>query len=450
MTSTSASAIALTEAHLAQAERLNPTLHALIAIRREQALDEARRADAAAARGDCLGLLHGMTMTIKDNIDIAGEPTTAGAAFLRDNVPAEDSPVVARLRRAGAVMVAKANMAELAFGSRSFSAVGGQCRNPWDLDRIPGGSSGGSAVSVATDMCVGSLGSDTGGSVRLPACYNGVAGLRPTHGRVPNRGGVPVSEHNDTIGPLARSVGDVARIFAVIAGFDPLDPSSVDMPLANFLPTLGDGIAGRRIGIPRNHYFERCEPAVVEAVMAGARRLEAAGAVLVEVDVPLAGEAHLMQTRSVFADVCHVFHDRLRDRPETITASVVERMRHGFDVTGIQYAEAMAFRTRFRVALRQLFSQVDILLSPTAPAVAAPIEDGANLLEATKASTRNTYAGAIGSIPGLSVPCGLSPEGLPIGMQLEAAPWREPLLLQAGVAFQERSDFHRLRAPLAG
>lgn len=448
MTPTSATATSLTEAHLAQAERLNPRLNALIAIRRDQALADARRADAAAARGESLGLLHGMTMTIKDNIDIAGEPTTAGADFLRDNVPSEDSPVVARLRKAGAIMVAKANMAELAFGSRSFSAVGGQCRNPWNPDHIPGGSSGGSAVSVATDMCIGSLGSDTGGSVRLPACYNGVSGLRPTHGRVPNRGGVPVSEHNDTIGPIARSVGDVARIFAVIAGFDLLDPSSVDMPLGNFLPTLNDGIAGRRIGIPRNHYFEQCEPAVVDAVMAGARMLEKAGAVLVDVDVPMAGDAHLMQTRSVFSDVCHVFHDRMLHHPETITASVVERMRNGFDVTGIQYAEAMAFKTRFRVVLRQLFAQVDILLSPTAPAVAALIEDGANLLEATKASTRNTYAGAIGSIPGLSVPCGLSPSGLPIGMQLEAAPWREPLLFQAGVAFQQTSDFHLLKAPI--
>lgn len=443
-------AVQLAETHLAQAEKFNPRLHALIAIRREAALQDAHRADAAAARGESLGLLHGMTISVKDNIDIAGEPTTAGAAFLADNLAAHDAPVVERLRKAGAVLVGKANMAELAFGSRSFSAIGGQCRNPWDTDRIPGGSSGGSAASVAADMCIGSLGTDTGGSVRLPAAFNGVSGIRPTFGRVPIRGVVPVSEHNDTVGPLARSVGDVARIFAVVAGYDLLDPSTVDAPIGNFLPTLGDGIAGRRIGIPRSFYFEGCEPGVAEAVMAAARQLETAGAVLVDVDVPMAPQAHVHLSRSVFSDVCHVFHEQLTRHPETITAAVVERMRNGLAVTGVQYAESMAFRTRYRVVLRQLFAQVDMLLSPTSPVAAPPIDDGANLLEATRAVTRNTYAGSMGSLPGLSVPVGLTAGGLPIGMQLEAAWWQEPLLLRAGVAYQRLTDFHRQRAPMLG
>ena len=442
------SAVRLTETHLTQAARLNPALNALIAIRTGQALRDARRADAAAARGENLGLLHGMTITVKDNIDIAGEPTTAGAAFLADNIAAADAPVVQRLRNAGAVLLGKANMAELAFGSRSFSAIGGQCRNPWDTERIPGGSSGGSAVSVAADMCIGSLGTDTGGSVRLPACFNGVSGLRPTFGRVPIRGVVPVSEHNDTVGPLARSVSDLARIFAVIAGYDEHDPSTAYHPLGNFLPTLADGIAGRRIGIPRSFYFEQCEAGVAEAVMAAAAVLEKAGAVLVDVDVPMAAEAHLHLGRSVFADVCHVFREPLLNRPETITASVVERMRNGLAVTGLQYAESMAFRSRYRLAMRRLFAQVDMLLSPTSPVGAPPIEDGANLLEATRAVTRNTYAGSMGSLPGLSVPVGLTAEGLPIGMQLEAAWWQEPLLFQAGVAYQRVTDFHRHRAPM--
>lgn len=443
-------AVQLAETHLAQAEKLNPQLNAVIAIRTKAALQDARRADAAAARGESLGLLHGMTITVKDNIDIAGEPTTAGAAFMADNLATCDAPVVERLRKAGAVLVGKANMAELAFGSRSFSAIGGQCRNPWDTTRIPGGSSGGSAVSVAADMCVGSLGTDTGGSVRLPAAFNGVSGIRPTFGRVPIRGVVPVSEHNDTVGPLARSVGDVARIFAVVAGYDMLDPSTVDAPLGNFLPTLGDGIAGRRIGVPRSFYFDGCEPGVAEAVMAAAQLLERAGAVLVDVDVPMASEAHVHLSRSVFSDVCHVYYEQLTKRPETITAAVVERMRNGLAVTGVEYAESMAFRTRYRVMLRQLFSEVDILLSPTSPVAAPPIDDGANLLEATKAVTRNTYAGSMGSLPGLSVPVGLTADGLPIGMQLEAAWWQEPLLFRAGVAYQQVTDFHRQRAPMVG
>ena len=442
------SCVAHTEACLANAHQHNPRLNALIEIYDQPALDAARRADAAAAQGASLGLLHGMTVSVKANIDVAGQRTSAGAAFLADNIPTADAPVVERLRRAGAVIVGSANMAELAFGSRSFSAVGGQCRNPWNAQRIPGGSSGGSAVSIAANMCSGSLGTDTGGSVRLPASFNGVSGLRPTHGRIPIRGVLPVSEHNDTVGPLARDVRDVARLFAVLSGFDAQDATSVDAPLANFLPTLGEGIAGRTIGLPRNHYFESLEPAVAEAVMAAAKSLERAGAKLIDIDVPLAEDAHMHMSRAVFSDVCHVFHDRLRNAPQTITASVVERMRHGFEVTGIQYAEAMEFRNRLRLGMRGVFSQVDILLSPTSPIAAPLIDDGANLLEATKAVTRNTYAGALASLPGLSLPCGFTPEGMPIGLQFEAAWWNEPLLLRAGVAYQQDTDFHRQQAPL--
>jgi len=436
------------EAQLERAVRFNPQLNALIAITKADALESARRADAAAASGLSLGLLHGITLAVKDNIDTAGVATTAGAAFLRDRIPNADAPVVERLRRAGAVIIGKANMAEVAFGSRSFSAVGGQCRNPWNPDHSPGGSSGGSAVSVAAGMCTGSLGTDTGGSVRLPACFNGVSGLRPTSGRVPNRGVLPVSESNDTVGPLARRVQDVARIFAVIAGYDPGDPYSEDVPLDNFLPKLGDGIAGRKIGIPRNHYFTALGPGVGEAVMAAAQVLEAQGAILVDVDGPMAGEAHAQASRSIFSDACFTFHDRLLNDPGSFTPSVYERMRTGLAITGVEYAAAMAFRFRWKRSLRHLFDSIDLLLSPTAPTGAPPIEDGASLLEATKAVTQNTYAGAYASIPGLSLPCGFTPDGLPIGLQLEAAWWQEPLLLQAGVAYQAATGFHLEEPPV--
>jgi aspartyl-tRNA(Asn)/glutamyl-tRNA(Gln) amidotransferase subunit A len=438
---------ARTAAQLDTAARLNPSLNALISIFHDEAMACAHAADRAAAEGRGLGALHGMTVSIKDNIDVAGRPTTAGAAFLRGNVATRDAPVVERLRAAGATIVGKANMAELAFGSRSYSAVGGQCRNPWAPDRIPGGSSGGSAVSVAAGMCTGSLGSDTGGSVRLPSALNGVTGLRPTLGRVPSRGSVPVSEGHDTIGPIARSARDVAAIFAVIAGFDEADRTSVDVAMPDVLGQLDEGVAGLRVGMPRQHFFEQVEPAVGDAVMSAAREFERLGAVLVDVDVPMAGEAHRHMTNMVFADACHVYRDRLQNAPETITASVVERMRNGFSVTGLQYAEAIDYARRWRLALRRLFADVDLLLSPTTPTQAPPIEDGHNLLEATRAATRNTYAGALGGIPGLSLPCGLTPDGLPVGLQLEAAWWREPLLLRAGCAYQRATPFHSLRPP---
>jgi aspartyl-tRNA(Asn)/glutamyl-tRNA(Gln) amidotransferase subunit A len=385
---------------------------------------------------------------VKDNIDMEGLPTTAGAAFLRDNIAKTDAPVVQRLLRAGATIVGKANMAELAFGSRSFSAVGGQCRNPWNLQRIPGGSSGGSAVAVAADFCTGALGTDTGGSVRLPASYNGLAGLRPTHGWVPINGVVPVSEHNDTVGPIARHVEDVARIFAAIVGYEDEDPNSIDVAVPNFLPTIYDGVKGKRIGIPKNFYFDECAPGVAELVMASARELEKAGAVLVDVELPLAAEAHAHASNASYSDVCNVFYDQLTKHPETITASVVERMSNGLKVTGVQYAAAMSFRIRWRRQVKQMFNHVDILLSPTTPAGAPIIDDGASLLEATRASTRNTYAGARAGIPGLSLPCGFDPNGMPVGVQLEAAWCNEAVLFQAGVAYQQRVDFHLKRAPM--
>ena len=437
-----------TQACLDQIETFNPQLNAFISVQQEQALEQARRVDAAEAAGTSLGPLHGMVISVKDNIGTAGIATTAGASFLRDYVPAEDAPVVTRLREAGAILIGKVNLAELAFGSRSYSAVGGQCRNPWNPLHIPGGSSGGSGASVAADMCEGSLGTDTGGSVRLPACFNGVSGLRPTHGRIPIRGVHPLSEHNDTVGPLARSVVDVAKIYAVIAGYDAQDITTQDHSVGDVLAALEKPVAGLRIGIPRQHYFDALEPGVGEAVMAAARLLESAGVVLVSVDVPLANVAHFHMSRAVYADACHVYGERLQNAPETITQSVVDRMVEGFKTTGVQYAEAMQFRNQLRLGFRKVFSEVDVMLTPTAPVGAPLIEDGANLLEATKAVTRNTYAGAFASLPGLSMPCGFTAQGLPIGLQLEAAWWNEAVLFQVGAAYQRMTDFHLAKAPM--
>ncbi len=427
----------------AESERLN----AFITVAPEAARAAADVADAAAGEGRWLGLLHGMTMAVKDCIDTAGLRTTGGSTFFANRVPNEDAAVVARLRRAGAVLVGKATLQELCFGIRSVNPISGQCHNPWDTKRVPGGSSGGSGVALAADMAQGALGSDTGGSVRLPASFCGVSGLRPTVGRVPNHGAAELSPLFDTIGPMARSVADVARILAVIAGPDRRDPVSVDRPLENFLPRLDDGVQGLRIGVPRNFYFDNVPDDIADCVMAALAVLEAQGARLVDVEVPGAADTYEAAARIVFADACAHHAERLEHRPEDFGADVHARLINGLTYSAVEYAGALRAREAWHRSLADVFEQVDILAAPTTPADPPPIDDDRALLEATRDASRNTYAGGLGAIPGLSVPCGFSAAGLPVGLQLEGAWWREALLLQAGQAYQSVTDWHLARPP---
>ena len=437
-----------TQACLDAIEAHEDKVHAMITVTADEALRQADAADKAAREGRWLGLLHGMPLAIKDNIATAGVRTTAGSEFFSDHVPNENAPVVDRLMRAGAVMVGKATMHEFAFGIRSDNTVSPPCHNPWKLERIPGGSSGGSGAAVAADMCVGALGSDTGGSVRLPASINGISGLRPTHGRIPNYGSTPVSASFDTIGPMARSVSDVARMFAVMAGHDARDPYTVDRPLENFLPSLNDGIEGVCIGIPRNFYFEDVHPDIEAATIKAAGVLEGLGAKLIEIDVPGASEMQHWATIMIFSDALAFHAERLKSNPEKFSKGVYDRMTHGHTFTSVDYANAMRAREAWKGDMARMFGEIDVLLSPTLPTLVPPIEEDKSLIEATKGCTRNTYAGAFAQLPGLSVPCGFSGDGLPIGLQLEAAWWNDPLLLRVGHAYQGVSDWHLRRPPL--
>ncbi|MCY4589073.1 MAG: amidase [Alphaproteobacteria bacterium] len=428
-------------------ERDDGRICSLITVCGDEAMRQAEAADRAASNGRWLGLLHGMPVAIKDNIETAGVRTTSGSAFHADHVPNANAPVVDRLLRAGAVMVGKATLHEFAFGIRSDNTVSPQCRNPWNPKRVPGGSSGGSGAAVAAGFCVGALGSDTGGSVRLPAAINGVTGLRPTHGRVPNTGSTPVSPSFDTIGPMARSVADTARMFAVMAGHDPGDAWSEARSLENFLPSLADGIDGIRIGVPRNFYFDDLHPDVARAIHAALGELEGLGARLVEVSVPGAAETQKWATVMIFADACAFHAKRLETSPEMFSREVYNRMTTGLSMTAVDYANAMRGREGWLRTLRTLFEEVDVLASPAMPGLVPPIEDDRSLLDATRDATRNTYAGALGRIPGLSVPCGFTGDGLPVGLQLEAAWWQEPLLFRVGHAYQGRTGWHRMHPP---
>ena len=432
---------------LARIERLDPALNAMVTATAETAREQADACDRAAVEGRWLGLLHGMPVALKDNIETAGVRTTSGAAYLADHIPNRDAPVVGRLKAQGAVLVGKANMQELAWGVVSTNPVTGQCRNPWNPEHIPGGSSGGSGAAVAAGMAHASLGTDTGGSVRIPAAMTGIAGLRPTHGRISIRGITPVSVAHDTVGPMARSVADVARLFAALAAYDPLDHVSRALPLDNFLPRLGDGIEGVRIGLARNFFFDEIDGAVEAAVRAGAGTLESLGARLVDVSLPGAETAQRWTTIMAYADACAYHRERLDAGPGALSAAVYERMIMGRDFSAVDYAQAMRGREAWRRALAEMFETVDLLLAPTTPRPAPPIADDRSLHRATQDATRFTYGGALASIPGLSVPCGFSTGGLPIGMMLEGAWGAEPLLLRVGHAYQQATDWHLRRAP---
>ena len=435
------------EGCLARIEALDPALNAMITTTAEAAREAADACDRAAAEGRWLGLLHGLPVALKDNIETAGVRTTSGAAYLADHIPNRDAPAAARLKAQGAILIGKANLQELAWGVVSTNPVAGQCRNPWNPARIPGGSSGGSGAAVAADMAEAALGTDTGGSVRIPAAMTGIAGLRPTHGRISIRGITPVSVAHDTVGPMARRVADVARIFAALAAYDPLDPVSRDLPLGNFLPSLGDGIAGVRVGLARNFFFEDVDDGVEAAVREGARTLESLGARLVDVTLAGAETAQRWTTIMAYADACAYHRERLDAGPGAISRPVYERMMLGRDFGAVDYAEAMRGREAWRRTLAEAFETVDVLLAPTTPRPAPPIADERSLHRATQEATRFTYGGALASIPGLSVPCGFAADGLPVGMMLEAAWGAEPLLLRMGHAYQTATDWHLRRAP---
>ena len=423
----------------------NDDLKTFITITREQALTDAVKSDEAAVKGRWLGLLHGMSMAVKDNIDTAGIRTTSGAKFWSERVPNDDATVVKRLKAAGAVIVGKSTLGELVFDVMSHNPVVGHAKNPWDKERSPGGSSGGSAAALAADMCAGALGSDTGGSVRIPAAFCGVSGLRPTHGAVSNTGATPVSAGNDTIGPMARRVEDVARIFAVIAGYDATDPHSIDHDFGNFLPRLHDGVKGMKIGLPRNYFFENIDSEIDVLVREGAAVFERLGAEIVEIDMPGAEEAQPQAAIQIYCDAANYHRRRLESEPESFSKPVFERMSRGLDIKGVELASALRFKEQWMRTVEEVFDAVDMILCPTTPILPLSLEDTPDLHELTARAASLTYPGSLASIPGLSLPCGFTKSGLPVGLQLQAAWWNDPLLLRAGCAYQSETVWHEGR-----
>ena len=437
------SPVELTDALLDRIDRLEPRLNAFITLTADAAQAEAR------AAGDGTGPdgpLRGVPLALKDLFDTAGVRTTAGTKILAERVPERDATVVERLRAAGAVFLGKLNMHEWAYGVSNINPHYGPARNPWDTSRVPGGSSGGSGVAVAAGMCLGTLGSDTGGSIRIPSSLCGIAGLKPTYGRVSRAGAIPLSWSMDHVGPMARTVRDCAVLLGVIAGHDPRDPASADEPVGDYLAGLEDGAGGLRIGLPRRYLFEQVDGQVLAAVERAAEILRDEGAEVRDVEIEgieLAGQAGA----TVLVSEAAAYHQKnLRERPDDYGEDVRQRLLTGELYPATAYINAQRLRGVLRDAFLHTLTDVDILLAPATPITAPPIEGFGSDQRANL--TRFTTPINLVGLPTLALPCGFDGAGLPIGMQLIGRTFDEALVLRAGRAYERVTEWHTRRPPL--
>jgi len=440
----------LTHDCLDRIEKLNPKLNAFITVLAEPALEEARRAEQEIFRGKYRGPLHGIPIGLKDILDTAGVRTTAASALFKDRIPHEDAEVVRRLRADGAIILGKQNLHEFAYGGSSLISFYGEVHNPWDTTRIAGGSSGGSAASVASGMGLAAVGTDTAGSVRLPAAYCGVVGLKPTYGRISTRGVVPLSQSLDHVGPITNSVCDAALMLQVLAGYDAGHPASVDMAVADYTCDLGESLPDLRIGVPRAFFFDDLNPEVAGAVEKAIQVFRDLGAEIrdeIRLEVPT--------DRTLSSAESWAYHEPFVARsPELYQPATLARIKSGEKISATDVLRARQELEASRVAIAKIFEEVDVLLTPTVPIGPPRIADlqksPENLRPAELMMLRNTRPFNVWGIPAISVPCGFTKDGMPIGLQLAAAAWKEDAVLKVGHAYERSTAWHAKMAPLIG
>lgn len=441
------SSVELTTAYLGRIEADDAVLNSFVTVTAERALAAAGARDAETAAGGSRGPLHGIPIGLKDNIDTAGVATTAASAVYLDRTPDADAPVVTRLAGAGAVFLGKLNMHEFAYGGTSAISHFGPVRNPWNPQRTPGGSSGGSAAAVAGRLCAAALGTDTAASVRYPAACCGIVGLKATHGLASIRGIVPLSESHDHVGPLARTVEDAALVMAAIAGFDPHDPVSIDVPSPDLLAGVGAGVHGLRVGTPRQPFWHALHPEVAAAVDAAIAVLaELTGVAPVDVDLPEYDSFPLMLAE-IYAYHAQMVDDPvLRERYHPVT---LQRILAGAEVPTTEVLEAARRMRLARNGAAGLFTGVDVLVTPTAVAPALSVADALLDTPDEVPLIRNTVPFDTNGLPTVSVPCGFTADGLPVGLQISGPPLGEAVVLAMAHAYEQATDWHHRRPPRA-
>lgn len=435
------SPLELTRAYLERIEYIDPRLNCFITLTAEAAEVRARQAEEEIHRGEYRGALHGIPIALKDLFETQGVLTTAGSTFFASYIPKQDAFVVQKLKAAGVVILGKLNMHEIALGVTNNNPHYGACHNPWALNRVSGGSSGGCGSALAARLCLGAFGSDTGGSTRIPASLCGVVGLKPTFGRISLRGVLPLSWNLDHVGPMARCVRDVALLFQTVVGYDKEDPYSVNIADKDELDVLEAGVRGWRIALAEDDFFTQADKEVWEAVKRAATTFDTLGAQVSQVHLPEGLSAARANGLMVISDAAAVYHEQLESHPEGFGADVLQRLRSGAATSAVEYILARHQQALWRRRLEQLFEEFDLLLTPTTP-ITAPLIEGPDAVEQARILTRFTSPFNLAGFPALSLPCGFSKEGLPIGLQIVARPWSEAKVLRAGFAYEQATEWH--------
>ncbi|MER5889698.1 amidase [Streptomyces sp. NPDC001941] len=436
------SPVDLVDSVLLRIERVEPRTGAYVAVVSESVRREAEEAEREIAATGPRGPLHGIPMALKDVIDAEGLPTSASSRVRDGHRASANSTVAARLSRAGAILLGKTHTHEFAYGLTTP-----QTHNAWDERRVAGGSSGGSAVAVATGTAVFALGTDTGGSIRVPAALNGVVGLKPTYGLVPRTGVTSLSWSLDHVGPVTRSVQDAALVLEALAGPDPGDPASLPVVPGRYAPGAGEDLVGMRVGVPRNYYFDHVAPDVEEAVRDGIAALRDLGAQIVDVEVPMTRHVQAVQWGLMVPEASAAHAQTLRTTPELYGSDVRALLEAGELVLAGDYVRAQRARTLMRDRWLELFTHVDIIVAPSVPAPAATAgQDGLRWPDGSTEAVSDAYVrlsapANITGFPALTVPAGLDREGLPIGMQFMGRPLDEAGVLRAGAAFERVTPF---------
>jgi aspartyl-tRNA(Asn)/glutamyl-tRNA(Gln) amidotransferase subunit A len=423
-----------------QIRRLNPTLNAFITVLPPEP-------DMLPQAGSMP--LYGIPIAVKDLYDTRGIRTTSGSKFFEDNVPTEDAFVVKKIKKAGGQIIGKTNTHEIALGVTNNNPHFGACKNPWDITRTPGGSSGGSAVAVATGMALAALGTDTGGSIRIPAALCGVVGLKPTYGRVSLRGILPLSWNLDHAGPITRKVEDAALMLQVMGGYDEQDPVSVKTLPGDYSSHLRDPMSERKVALAVGSYIEEVtDPEILQAVRKAADVLEKQGVSTTEVNMDFLREAALANSLMTQADAAAFHRVRMQEHPDWFGADVRQRLETGVKFTSSEYALARRTQVEIKRRFELLFEEYDVLLLPTTP-IPAPVLEGEDAIERARMLTRFTAPFNLAGLPALSVPCGFTEDGLPIGLQIVSRAWNEAGVLRAGYAYQQTTEWHTIKPKIA-